>query len=377
MSFVSNPETVGVCIVGAGVVGLAIARELAVSGKDVLVVEQGPRFGEGVSSRNSEVIHAGIYYPADSLKAKLCVRGRSLLYAYCESRKVAHGRVGKLIVATTPAEEEQLAGIKRQAIENGVTDLFEVSSQRLAAIEPALNATMALFSPSTGIISAPELMTSLLAELESSGGTLAIRASVSAVQCGQNEFLVKCNIENQPYEFQCERLVNAAGLGAPRLAASIDGLSPEFIPPLFFCKGNYFTYQGRPPFSHLIYPVPERGGAGLGVHATIDLAGQVKFGPDVEYVDTEDYLVSDERLAQSVRAIKRYFPALEPSRLVAGYAGIRPKLQGPGDPFCDFVIQGEDSHRIPGLVNLFGIESPGLTSSMAIAETVAAHLYPQ
>jgi L-2-hydroxyglutarate oxidase LhgO len=374
---VNNSEIVDVCIVGAGVIGLAIARELAIFGKDVLVLEQGPRYGEGVSSRNSEVIHAGIYYPAGSLKAELCVRGKSMLYEYCESRNIGHDRMGKLIVATTAAEEEQLAGIKRQAGDNGVDDLVEVSRQRLEEMEPALNASMALFSPSTGIISAPELMTSLLADLESGGGTLATRSTVSTVQCGQSGFSVNCNIENQPYEFQCERLVNAAGLGAQQLAASIDGLSPEFVPALFLCKGNYFTYQGGSPFSHLIYPVPERGGAGLGVHATIDLGGQVKFGPDVEYVETEDYSVSDERLDQGVHAIRRYFPSLDPERLLAGYAGIRPKLQGPGDPFCDFVIQGEDAHQIPGLVNLFGIESPGLTSSMAIAETVAARLYPR
>jgi len=372
----NNTEKVEVCVVGAGVIGLAIARVLANSGKDVLVLEQGPRFGEGVSSRNSEVIHAGIYYPKNSLKAELCVRGKSLLYEYCESRNIRHHRIGKLIVATSPAEEEQLEGIKRQAGDNGVSDLIEVSRQRLEKMEPALNASMALFSPSTGIISAAELMTSLLADLESAGGTLATRTSVTAVQARQAGFTVNCDIENQPYEFQCEQLVNAAGLGAQQLAASIEGLSAEFVPPLFLCKGNYFTYEGRSPFSHLIYPVPERGGAGLGVHATIDLGGQVKFGPDVEYVETEDYSVSGERLGQGVQAIRRYFPSLDPERLVAGYAGIRPKLQGPGDPFCDFAIQGEDAHQVRGLVNLFGIESPGLTSSMAIADTVAARLYP-
>lgn len=372
----NNSEIVDVCIVGAGVIGLAIARELAISGKDVLVLEHGPRYGEGISSRNSEVIHAGIYYPAESLKAELCVRGKSLLYAYCESRSIGHERIGKLIVATTEAEEEQLASIKRQAGDNGVIDLAEVSRQRLVELEPALNATLALLSPSTGIVSAADLMTSFLADLEAGGGALATRSSVNAVDCEHSGFSVKCNIENQLYEFQCERLVNAAGLGAQQLASSIDGLSAEFVPPLFLCKGNYFTYQGRSPFSHLIYPVPEPGGAGLGVHATLDLGGQVKFGPDVEYVETEDYSVSDERLEQGVRAIQRYFPELDPNRLVAGYAGIRPKLQGPGDPFCDFVIQGEETHGVSGLVNLFGIESPGLTSSMAIAETVAARLYP-
>ena len=371
-----NSAVVDVCVVGAGVIGLAIARELAISGKDVLVLEQGPRFGEGISSRNSEVIHAGIYYPAGSLKAELCVRGRALLYEYCEFRSIGHDRIGKLIVATTETEELQLENIKRQAGDNGVDDLGEVSRHRLLEIEPALHATMALLSPSTGIISASDLMTSLLADLESCGGTLATRSTVRSVEFGKSGFTLRCDIKNDHYEFQCERLVNAAGLGAQRLAASIEGLSQEFVPPLFLCKGNYFTYQGRSPFAHLIYPLPEHGGAGLGVHATIDLGGQVKFGPDAEYVETEDYAVSAGGLDHSVHAIRKFFPALDANRLVTGYAGIRPKLQGPGDPFCDFVIQAEDVHQIPGLVNLFGIESPGLTSSMAIAETVAARLYP-
>lgn len=368
---------IDVCIVGAGVVGLAIARELAVCGKDVLLLEQGPRFGEGISSRNSEVIHAGIYYPTGSLKAELCLRGKALLYEYCGSRSIGHDRIGKLIVATTKDEQKQLEGIKRQAAENGVDDLIEVSRHRLKEMEPALNASMALFSPSTGIVSASDLMTSLLADVESCGGTLATRSFVSEVKRGPVGFTVTCEVENERYDVHCEGLVNAAGIGAQRLAASIEGLSEALIPPLFLCKGNYFNYQGQSPFSHLIYPLPERDGTGLGVHATIDLGGQVKFGPDVEYVDTEGYAVSDERLAQSANSIRQYFPALDSGRLVAGYAGIRPKLQGPGDPFCDFVIQGQDIHHVPGLVNLFGIESPGLTSSMAIAETVAARLYPR
>ena len=372
----NNSEMVDVCIVGAGVIGLAIARELAISGKDVLLLEKGPRFGEGVSSRNSEVIHAGIYYPTGSLKAELCVRGKSLLYEYCAARGIGHDQLGKLIVATTDAEEQQLQGIKRQAADNGVDDLIEVSRHRLQKMEPALAARMALFSPSTGIISAPELMTSLLSDLESCGGRLATRSFVSGVRCESRGLTVSCDIDNEIYEFQCQRLVNAAGLGAQQLATSIEGLSQTFVPPLFLCKGSYFTYQGRSPFSHLIYPIPEDSGAGLGVHATIDLGGQVKFGPDVEYVGTEDYAVSYSRLDQAIRAIRRYFPSLDQKRLVPGYAGIRPKLQASGEAFCDFVIQAEDVHQVPGLVNLFGVESPGLTSSIAIAETVAARLYP-
>ena len=373
----NNTESIEVCVIGAGVIGLAIARQLALTGRDVLVLERGPRYGEGVSSRNSEVIHAGIYYPEGSLKAELCVRGKSLLYEYCRSRNIGHNQLGKLIVASTKDEEDQLAGIRQKAEANGVDDLREISQRRLKEMEPALKARQALLSPSTGIVSAPELMTAMLADIESGDGTLATRASVISVECGGAGFIVKCLIEEQAYEFQCERLVNAAGLQAQQLARSIDGLNPSLIPPLHLCKGNYFTYQGKSPFVHLIYPVPERDGAGLGVHATIDLGGQIKFGPDVEYVESENYSVSDERLAKGVQAIRRYFPALDANRLVAGYAGIRPKLQGPGEPVRDFIIQAEEVHHVPGLVNLFGIESPGLTSSMAIAETVAAQLYPR
>jgi L-2-hydroxyglutarate oxidase LhgO len=371
---VSEPDFVDTCVIGAGVVGLAVARSLAVSGLEVLVLESGPRFGEGVSSRNSEVIHAGIYYPEGSLKANLCVQGKELLYAYCAERQVGHQRIGKLIVANGEVEEAELVAIRAAAEANGVTDLIEISQQRLLQLEPAISATAALLSPSTGIVSAPELMTSFLGDLEAHRGSLACHAELRGVTQTTSGFLLDCDIEGQTYGLACRQLVNSAGLGAQSVAKSIVGLDHSLIPELHLCKGNYFHYQGKCPFSHLIYPVPEPGGAGLGVHATIDLGGQVKFGPDVEYVEHEDYEVSSERLAQSLLSIRRYFPTISETDIAPGYAGVRPKLQGPGEPVRDFQIHDAGVHGIPGLVNLFGIESPGLTSSMAIAETVAARL---
>jgi len=366
-----------VCVIGAGVVGLAVARQLAAGGKNVLVVEREDEFGKGISSRNSEVIHAGIHYPQGSLKATLCVSGKSLLYEYCATRNIGCKQIGKLIVATTSAEVAQLEVIKQQAEDNGVKDLREVSNQWLANKEPALKAKKALFSPSTGIICASDFMHSLLADLESCGGILATRSFVRAIEQTPFGLSVKCDIENESYDFKCKNLINSGGLGAKPIAESIIDLSRKYVPPIFLCKGSYFSYQGSSPFSHLVYPVPDPGGLGLGVHATINFGGQLKFGPDVEYVETENYEVSDSRLAEAIKAIKKYFPLVETNKLVADYAGIRPKLQGPSDQFSDFMIQGEEVHQIPGLINLFGIESPGLTASMAIAETVAARLYQE
>lgn len=368
MSDVFETDT---CVIGAGVVGLAVARALSCESADLVIVEAATGFGEGISSRNSEVIHAGIYYPRGSLKAELCVRGKTLLYEYCESAGISHRRIGKLIVATNPDEVEQLEAIRQRAHANGVDDLEFVDAARLLVMEPQVSATQALWSPSTGIVSAHELMTSLLGNVEGQGGYLASRAVVTGVEINSSGFLVRCTVEEQDYRFQCRRLVNAAGLGAQGVAAAIDGLPPALVPPLFFCKGNYFVYEGRAPFSHLIYPVPEAGGAGLGVHATIDLGGQVRFGPDVEHVQDEHYEVSHERVQAGIRAISRYFPGLDPAKLKPGYAGIRPKLVPEGQPAADFVIQGPELHGIEGLVNLYGIESPGLTASLAIAERVA------
>lgn len=368
-------EQVDVCIVGAGVIGLAVGRALAQSGMDVIVLEQGPRIGEGISSRNSEVIHAGIYYPAGSLKAALCVKGKQRLYQYCQSHSVAHARIGKLIVATNNEDESQLAVIEQKAIANGVTDLKWLSASELKKLEPSLQGVAALMSPSTGIISAHELMLSFQGDIESAAGSIALATRVKNITPVDSGFEVVCDSEGDEFTFKAKRLVNSAGLSAQAIAHTLS-LSEVEVPQLHYCKGNYFTYQGKSPFSRLIYPVPEASGAGLGVHATLDMGGQLKFGPDVEYILDEDYEVTDDRIESHVAAIRRYFPDLDRDRLVPGYAGIRPKLQAPGEPPADFVIQGPESHGVSGLVNLFGIESPGLTSSMAIAETVLDRLQP-
>lgn len=364
-------DRVDTCVIGGGVVGLAVGRALANAGREVIVLERESQYGQGVSSRNSEVIHAGIYYPAGSLKAQLCVEGKMRLYEYCESRGISHARCGKLIVATQPEEEPVLQDILDKASANGVDDLQWWSADQLARAEPSVRATLALYSPSTGIISSHELMRALLADIEQAGGILAEHTCVMSVTRRDGQFIVMCTSGEDEYRFACRNLVNAAGLGAQAVAAGFDFLDPQTIPPRYLCKGNYFMLSGKNPFSHLIYPVPEPSGAGLGVHATIDLGGQARFGPDVEYIDEEDYVVSTRREADYYTAVRRYFPSLADGQLVPGYVGIRPKLQGPGDPPADFVIQDASTHDIEGLVQLFGIESPGLTSSMAIADYVA------
>jgi L-2-hydroxyglutarate oxidase LhgO len=373
-SLMSNLDFIETCVVGAGVVGLAIARQLSTDGHQVMVLESGAKFGEGVSSRNSEVIHAGIYYAEDSLKARLCVRGKSLLYEYCASRGIAHRAIGKLIVATSVAEEPELEQIERKAKANGVCDLRYLSARHLKAIEPNVYATMALMSPSTGIVDSHGLMTAFLADLEAQGGGLACHAHVKQIRRMPNGFTILTLIEGEPYALNCKHIVNAAGLGAQKVAAGIEGFEKSLIPALYLCRGNYFLLQGENPFHHLIYPVPDSTGAGLGIHATIDIGGQVKFGPDVEYIDTENYDLPEKKLLSHYQAIRRYLPQLRDGRLIPGYSGIRPKLQGPGDEPADFIIQSQDTHQISGLINLFGIESPGLTSCLAIAETVSGAL---
>ncbi len=363
-------DHVDACIVGAGVVGLAVGRALAMEGLETLVLDQESRYGEGVSSRNSEVIHAGIYYPKNSLKAELCVKGKHLLYEYCEQRSIRYERLGKLIVATSQDEEADLDQILEKARGNGVDDLTFVSSTQLSKEEPAVKASLALLSPSTGIVNSHDLMTALLGDLESAGGSLVVNTEFNAAKKETDKFVIDCDVGGETYRFSSRLLINSAGLGAQKVAHSIVDVSDTDVPPLYLCKGNYFLLQGKCPFNHLIYPVPEKSGAGLGVHATIDTGGQVKFGPDVEYISSEDYHVSDERLDAAYKSIRRYFPSLEDDHLIKGYAGIRPKLQGPDDEPKDFVVQDETEHGVQGLVQLFGIESPGLTSSMAIAETV-------
>ena len=361
-------ERVECVVAGAGVVGLAVARALALSGREVWVLEAGEGIGIGASSRNSEVIHAGIYYPQGSLKARFCVEGKHRLYEYCENRGVPFKRLGKLIVAADEAEVPTLQSIRAKAAANGVNDLVELGSSDAQAMEPALRVAGALHSPSTGIIDSHALMLSYQGDIEHAGGAVVIHAPVAGGAIRPGAFTLHIG-GSDPMDLECEVLVNAVGLHAPSFARGLHGLPPETIPPEFLCKGNYYSLQGRAPFSHLVYPVPEK--AGLGVHLTIDLGGQARFGPDVEWVDHEDYDVDIRRADGFYAAIRRYWPGLPDGALQPGYAGIRPKISGPHDPAADFQISGPAHHGIGGLVNLYGIESPGLTASLAIGAHVA------
>lgn len=354
------------CIVGAGVVGLAIARKLAVSGKTVIVLEKAPWIGSEISSRNSEVIHAGIYYPTDSLKAKLCVEGKHLLYDYCEKNQIAHRKLGKLIVAASDAQNTQLEALKTKAENNGVHDLEWISRAQLQSWEPNVAGTAALLSPSTGIIDSHGLMSTLANEIESHDGLLCLKTEFERAEPTSSGFQVWVNSVGEPYQFTCEQFINAAGLGAQTVASNIAGMPKQEIPTLYYCKGCYFALSGKSPFNRLIYPMPEPNTTGLGVHATIDMAGQAKFGPDTQYIDEEDYTVEEEKRASFAIAIQKYFPGLNPEKLTPSYAGIRPKIQAEGEPAKDFIINHSAANRI----NLFGIESPGLTSSLAIADHV-------
>ena len=363
-------EKVDCVVVGAGVVGLAVARALALQGRDVLVLEAATGIGTGTSSRNSEVIHAGIYYPRGSWKAQLCVEGRRALYAYCEERGVAHRRCGKLIVATSEAQRAQLSRIQAAAFANGVGDLALLSADEACAMEPALRCVAALHSPSTGIIDSHALMLSYQGDIESCGGVVVLNTGVAQWQRAQAAIRI---IATDGTEIEASVVVNSAGLHAATLAARLGGLDPAWVPRARFCKGNYFALAGRSPFDRLIYPVPEE--AGLGVHLTLDLGGQARFGPDVEWVDDPQALQVDAARADGFYAeIRKYWPGLQYRSLLPAYAGIRPKTSGPGEPAADFLIQGPLDHGVPGLVNLFGIESPGLTSSLAIGELVASLL---
>lgn len=360
-------DEIDCAVIGGGVVGLAVARELALAGREVLVLETEGAIGTGTSSRNSEVIHAGIYYPQGSLKAKLCVEGKELLYAYATERGVPHRRCGKFIVATSPEQAGQLEAIRAKAAANGVDDLVQISGQQAMAMEPQLHCVAALHSPSTGIVDSHALMLSLLGDLENAGGMLALKSPITRAECGDGAIVL---VAEDGTALRCRSVVNAAGLGAPALASRFEGLPPETIPKAYFAKGNYFTLSGKAPFGRLIYPVPEPGG--LGVHLTVDLGGQAKFGPDVQWVASADDLVVDPARGDGFYAeVRKYWPALPDGALIPGYAGMRPKISGPGEPAADFVIDGPESHGVPGLVNLFGIESPGLTSSLAIGRHVA------
>jgi L-2-hydroxyglutarate oxidase LhgO len=357
-----------VLVVGAGVVGLAAARALALAGHEVVVAEAAELIGSGVSSRNSEVIHAGMYYPTDSAKALLCVEGRRRLYAFCESHGVPHGKIGKLIVATSEAERGKIEAIARQGAINGVEGLRLLDRAEAVALEPNLACVAALLSPETGIIDSHALMLALQGDLEDNGGMVALGSPVTRMASERGRWRVE--VAGEAMEF--DAVVNAASLGAQKLAAVTEGYPRERIPRLVLAKGNYFGCTGRPAFRHLIYPAPIEGG--LGVHLTIDLAGRMRFGPDVEWIEDERYEVDHGRAESFYDAIRRYWPALPDGALTADYSGIRPKLSGPGEPAADFLIEGPRDHGLPRLVNLFGIESPGLTSCLAIGDVVVEKL---
>ncbi len=365
-----HAERVDCVVLGAGVVGLAVARALALAGHEVLVLEACHAIGTQTSARNSEVIHAGIYYPQNSLKASLCVRGKTLLYDYCQQRGVAHRRCGKLLVATSDAQVALLQSIRQKALANGVDDLVLLDGAQACQMEPALQCLAALHSPSTGIVDSHGLMLALLADVAHAGGVLALNSPLARAECAQAAIDL---IAKDGTRLRATTVVNAAGVNAPALASCFAGLDPCHIPTPHYAKGNYFTLAGRAPFARLIYPVPEA--AGLGVHLTLDLGGQAKFGPDVQWVDSPDDLqVQPERGDAFYAEVRKYWPELPDGALVPAYAGIRPKIHGPHQAARDFCIQGPAEHGIPGLVNLFGIESPGLTSSLAIGERVAAML---
>lgn len=364
-------EKVQTIVIGGGVVGLAIAARLARDGGEVLVLEKGAEIGQGISSRNSEVIHAGIYYGANSLKARLCVEGKQQLYQYCAERNIPHQKVGKLIVATGVEEEAQLEEIAARARANGVVDLVRVSMEQISELEPEVSGRAGLLSPSTGIVSAHDLMNSLVGDITNFGGQIAVHAEVEHVTRGTSGFEVTCSIEGECYQIGSSRLINAAGLSAQQVARCSEFLPSALnIPKLHLCRGVYFSYSGKSPFGRLIYPVPEKNSVGLGIHATLDLGSQVKFGPDTEYIQEEEYRVPSIIPDTYVAAIRRYYPGLDVSRMSPGYAGIRPKLSADGEAARDFCIEGPEQHGIGGCVQLFGIESPGLTASLAIGQYV-------
>jgi len=367
-------ERVDAVVVGAGAVGLACARALALAGRETIVVEATDGIGNGTSSRNSEVIHAGLYDAPGSLKATLCVAGRRLLYPYCEAHGVGHRRCGKLVVAASAAQVEALRGIEARALGNGVEGLRWLSGAEARALEPALKAEAALLSTVTGIIDSHSLMLAYLGDLERAGGALVVRSPVEGATVTSDGIVLRVG-GDEPIELLAGAVVNAGGLFAQSLARRIDGLDAGTIPRERFAKGNYYALTGRSPFTRLIYPVPEPGG--LGVHLTLDLAGQARFGPDVEWLepglapDAIDYAVDPARGERFEAAIRRWWPGLPEHALAPAYSGVRPKLVNPGEPARDFVLQGPDGHGVAGLVNLYGIESPGLTASLAIAAEVA------
>jgi len=357
-------ERIDCAVIGAGVVGLAVARELALAGREVLILEAESGIGEHTSSRNSEVIHAGIYYPKGSLKARFCVEGKHLLYDFCRDHGVPHARCGKIVVAS---REEEIPAVMKYiptAAASGVHDLREMDLGEVRELEPHVKAVAAVFSPSTGIIDSHAYMLALQGDFENAGGMPVFRSPVLGGEVTPEGIVLRVG-GDEPMEILCEAVVNSAGLTAPQLARSIHGIPAETIPGQFYAKAHYYTLSGKAPFKHLIYPVGH--GSWLGVHVTIDLGGQVRFGPDIEWVDSIDYVFDESREPLFAEAIRRYYPALADGALQPGYTGIRPKISGKGEPPADFRIHGPADHGVPGLVNLYGIESPGLTASLAIA----------
>jgi L-2-hydroxyglutarate oxidase LhgO len=380
-------DQVDTVVIGAGVVGLAVARALALAGREVMVIEKELAIGQGVSSRNSEVIHAGLYYPTGSLKAKLCVRGKELLYDYVQERGLPFQRCGKLIVATDTSHLPKLTAIEAQAHANGVPVQL-LSREEARQLEPQLECMAALHSPTTGILSAHDLMTSLQGDLENAGGMVALATEVEAITYSKenSQFPLVLSARSatdsgaieQVTELACKQIINAAGLYAPTLAQRVQGLAAETIPQAHYAKGNYYALQGKAPFKHLIYPIPEA--AGLGVHLTLDLGGQAKFGPDVQWLEgitnpaQIDYSVDPRRADAFYAEVRKYWPALQDGQLTPSYSGVRPKIVGAHAAAADFCIQGADVHGVQGLVNLYGIESPGLTSCLAVGEVVVEML---
>ena len=358
-------------VIGAGVVGLAVARALALSGREVIVLEGEKAIGTHTSSRNSEVIHAGIYYPAGSWKARLCVAGRRALYAYAAENGIPHQRLGKLIVATTDQEVPALQGYLDKALANGVEGMAWLDGAEARALEPAVLCARALWSGTTGIVDAHGLMAAFKRDAEAHGAVVVLRAPVVGARVEEGGITVDTG-GAEPASIRCGAVVNSAGLWAQEVARSIAGLPASAIPPCYYAKGHYFTLAGRSPFRHLVYPVAVVGG--LGIHVTLDLAGEARFGPDVDWVDGVDYAFDEARQPQFEAAIRRYWPGLPAGGLRPGYTGVRPKLGPAGSAAQDFVIQGPRDHGVPGLVNLFGIESPGLTASLALADQVISLL---
>ncbi|MCW5625036.1 MAG: NAD(P)/FAD-dependent oxidoreductase [Burkholderiales bacterium] len=364
-------EQIDCVVIGAGVVGLAVARALALAGREVVVLEAESGIGEHTSSRNSEVIHAGLYYPKGSLKGQLCVQGKDLLYAYCADHGVPHARCGKILVAASDEEIPAVLGYIDAAAANGVTDLRRMDLAEVHEWEPAVRAVAAVHSPSSGIVDSHALMLAFQGDLENAGGVLVVRSPVTGGR------VTDAGIElavggDAPMQVRCRTVINSGGLFAPQVARSIDGVPAHAVPPQFYAKAHYFTLSGKVPFKRLVYPMGH--GSWLGVHVTIDLGGQARFGPDIEWVDRVDYSFDLSREALFYQAIRQYYPDLKDGALQPGYTGIRPKISGKGEKPADFRIDGPELHGVPGLVNLFGIESPGLTASMAIGETVLARL---